>query len=153
MVSIVTVWFVRSWWLQRRGSLFHWLEHMPEVFKMGRNVLEKSVGLNFKGLGPLAKSATSSLHKYGNVVIWSAPVLLSSFKYPDILADFFCRAVWDMVVKTIGVILRTVFEAGARGWLRTLSERFGEFCLLIAYWNHSQEKVLQWGVAIKDVFM
>lgn len=32
---------------------------MPEVFKMGRNVLEESVGLNFKSLGPLAKSATS----------------------------------------------------------------------------------------------
>lgn len=29
-----------------------------------------------------------------------------------------------MVVKSIGVILRTVFEAGRRGWLRTLAERF-----------------------------
>lgn len=58
-----------------------------------------------------------------------------------------------MVVKRIGVILRTVFEAGVRGWLRTLAERFREFCLLIAYWNHSQEKVFQQGVAIKDVFM
>lgn len=53
----------------------------------------------------------------------------------------------------IGVILRTVFGAGARGWLRTLAERFGEFCLLIAYWNRSQEKVFQQGVAFKDVFM
>lgn len=42
---------------------------MPEVFKMGRNVLEESVGLNFKGLGPPAKSATSSLGKYGTVII------------------------------------------------------------------------------------
>lgn len=58
-----------------------------------------------------------------------------------------------MVVKRIGVILRTVFEAGVRGWLRTLAERFREFCLLTAYWNHSQEKVFQQGVAIKDVFM
>lgn len=119
---------------------------------MGRNVLEKSVSLNFKGSGPLAKSATSSLCKYGAVVIWSAPVSLSSFKTGDILADFFCRAVWDMVVKSIGVILRTVFEAGARGWLRTPAEKFGEFCLLTACWNHSQEKVFQQGMAIKDVF-
>lgn len=56
-------------------------------------------------------------------------------------------------MKSIGVILRTVFEAGVRGWLRTLAERFGEFCLLIAYCNHSQEKVFQQGIAIKDVFM
>lgn len=46
-----------------------------------------------------------------------------------------------MVVKCIGVILRTVFEARVRGWLRTLAERFGEFCLLIAYWTNSQGKV------------
>lgn len=58
-----------------------------------------------------------------------------------------------MVVKSIGVILRTVFEAGARGWLRTLAERFGEFCLFIGYWNHPQEKVFQQGIAVKDVFM
>lgn len=36
---------------------------------MGRNTLEESVGLNLKSLGPLAKSATSSLRKYGTVIV------------------------------------------------------------------------------------
>lgn len=76
---------------------------------MGRNVLEEPVGLNFKGLGPPAKSATSSLGKYGTVIIWSVSLSLSSFKNTDILVDFFCRAVWDMVAKRVSVILSTVF--------------------------------------------
>lgn len=34
-----------------------------------RNVLEESVGLKFKGLGPVAKSATSSVGRHGVVII------------------------------------------------------------------------------------
>lgn len=42
---------------------------MPEMFKKGKIVLKETVGLNFKNIGPLAKSTTSSLGKYGTVII------------------------------------------------------------------------------------